>query len=176
MHFASAAHAERIRAVRIVYAQRNVAQQFFIQSFAQLTGGYELSFFAGKRTVVHGERHFHRRILDFYELHGLHGVRLTNGIADVQPFDAGKYHDVARFRRFHGHAVEPFDLIKRYDFLVRTHFFIVVIAHGNRLVRTRHAPFYSADADAPHEFVVIDARNKQLRRTFHVHIHRRNVR
>lgn len=71
VHFASAAHFERVGSFRLINTQRNVFQQLSEQSVAKMTRCDKFTLLAGKRTVVDAEVHFNSRLADFDERHRL---------------------------------------------------------------------------------------------------------
>ena len=95
MHLTAAAYAECVSGIGFVNAQRYVLEQLTEQTLAQMTGGDKLALAAGKRRVVDHEGHLDRRLGDLNERQSLNVLRVAQGLADGDAFDAGEADDLA---------------------------------------------------------------------------------
>ena len=99
MQFAASAHFERVGALGIGHAQRDVRFELAHQAFANLARGEELALAADERRVVDHEEHRDGRFVDGDRGDAVGMLRIGDRVADVEALDARDADDVAG-RRF----------------------------------------------------------------------------
>ena len=97
-------HLELIGVLRRLHAQGDVVDGLLGQAVAQIAAGDVFSVAAGERRIVDLKGHGDRRLIDDQGGQGLDGLRIAQGIGDVDPVDPGEGDDLAGF------GVRPFDL------------------------------------------------------------------
>ena len=175
MQFAASADLERIRAVSVADAQRNVRLQFAHQARAQVTARDISALTAREGGIVDLERHRDGRLADFDERQTLDALRRADGVTDGQIRRAGQRHDVAHADFFRVHTLQAVVLIQVAQTPRLARHAGLHICVDDVHARLEHAAGDAADADAPDILGVVDGGNQHLRRAVGIAFRRGNV-
>ena len=136
----------RMRPLRRAHAHGDVRLEFPFQALTDLTRRDELPFAAGERGRIHLEVHREGGFVHFEHGERFGALRVGDGRADRELFDAVHEHDVARFRFVDQHAVEPFELQDLID-LRALRGVLGAVHDGDLHVRTDAPAVDAPDAD-----------------------------
>ena len=164
MHLPPPGDVEAVAVGDLGHPERDVFQRLAHQPVADVPGRYVFPLAAGKRAVVDGERHLHRRGGDLHEGQRLHRIRRADGIADGDVSDAGQGNDVSGRRFRYGHAGQSVELIQAYGLRLLVLPVPVIIAYYDLLILPDRAAFHPTDGDASHVIVVVDGGHQHLQR------------
>ena len=156
VHFAAPHHTEALCGGGILHLQSHVFQKLLVQAVANLARGDELALFARKGAVIHREGHLHRGVVYLHKGQGLHKGRVAQRVADGDIRQAGECHNVAGAGLLHRGAAVGRKAVKRRNAPAPGKVFIMPVTHVNVLAHLYCAVLHPADADAPHELVVIN--------------------
>src|SRR4029077_1906746 len=106
LQFAAAQHAKGFRSVGVFHADGNVGEQLFLQAVAEIARSEVVAFLAGKRAAVDGENHGQRGLVDQQRLERLRSGEIGDAFANLDAFDTGDGHEVARKNAFGFVALE----------------------------------------------------------------------
>ncbi|RML47359.1 hypothetical protein APX70_200362 [Pseudomonas syringae pv. maculicola] len=164
---------ELVGGVAFFNAQGNVVQQFFVQTFLDVTAGDELAFFTAERRVVYLERHGNGRFVNGQRLHRFNVLWVAQGVGDEQLFEAADADDVAGSCFFDVYTVQTVVTHQFQDTTV-TALAVGVDSH-NLGVWLDLAASNTANADDAQEAVVVQCRDLHLERAVTVNGRCRNV-
>ncbi len=166
MQFAAAADLERIGAIGLADAQRDVRFEFPHQPLADLPRREVLAVAPRERRRVDAEEHRDRRLVDGDGADGLRRVRIGERVADVEALDAGDADDVARRRLVDLDPLQAGECEQLRQPVPEFGRAAVVLDLRDRRVDLRAAAENAADADAADVLVVVDRADQHLERAF----------
>ena len=135
VQLAPARDPEYIRLGGVFHAQRDVGEQFLVETVAYLPAGDELAFAPDQRGGVHLEIHVERGLVDLVHRQRLGLLLVGQRCADGNLVDARDLHDLARVRLVHRDPVQALETVDAGD-----------LGHGSGAIRLHHGHFH-ADTD-----------------------------
>ena len=173
MQLASAGDLERVRGVGLLHLHGDVGLHLFKESGAEVAGGDEFALAPREGRVVDVEGHGEGGLVDLDEGQGLRMLRVAQGLADVQPLDAGDRHNVADAGFLGLGAPEARELIQPRDL----HALLLAVLLAQHGLRAHFdAPALDlADAYAPDVIVVVEGGEQKLQRAVLVALRRRDI-
>ena len=175
MHLTSACNAEGLGGFGLINVQGNVLEGFLEQTVAQMTGGQEFSFLAGKWAVVDREGHLNGRCGNLNKFQRFRCIRRTDGLADAQLFDTGDTNDIADGCGLSWNTLQALNLVEGDNLGAVGNGRVMVVADDDLVIDIESAAGDSADADASNEVVVVDGGNQHLCRAFRVTLRSRDL-
>ena len=175
VHFAAAHDLEGVGRAAVLNPKRHVLLQLVHEAVADMAAGDKLSFASGKGAVVDGERHFHRRLGNFYKGQRLHMLRIADGITDIDLFKAGKGDDIAGAGFVDRRAINARKLVNRRYFGRLGVVCVMVVAEDNLLSLFHRSLFNATHGNAAHVVVIVNRRDKSLQGSVRVALRRVDI-
>src|SRR5947207_6052806 len=142
----------------IAHLQRNIAARLAGQTVTNVARGDKFSFASGKRRIVHQNAHPNCRRIDIDKLQRWSILRVGQGLADVNFFEAGQANNIASGSLFDLDLLEPFVSEKRSHVPA---FAAAVAVKADDRVPYGDAPAYDPpERDPPEIIAVIKIRNE----------------
>ena len=94
LQFSAAEHLEGVGRSGLLHLERDVGQQFLVETVTQVAGGNVLAFPARERRVIDRERHGDRGFIDLDYRKRCWDLGTGDGFADGDALDAGNGEDV----------------------------------------------------------------------------------
>ena len=163
MHLAAACNVKGIGA-HLCHMQRDILEQFSLQTVTQVAGRDVFALAARKRRIVDGEGHFDGRVGDLDEWQRLNGLQIAERTADGDIRNAGERDDLAGRCLLDGAAAKAGKLVQGDNLFLLLDGRVVVIADDDLLVLVDRAAFDAADAHTADKFVIVDGRDEYLKR------------
>ena len=162
MQLTTARHFELVSGVAFFNAQGNVVEQFFVQTFFDVTAGDELAFTAAERRVVNLEGHRNGWFVNGQRLHRFNIQWVAQSVGDEQLVEAADADDVACRSFFNVDTVQTVVTHQLQDTTVAA--LAVGIDSHNLGVRLDATTSNTANADDAQEAVVVQCRDLHLER------------
>ena len=137
-----------------------------------MTAGDVFAVLARERAVVDGKYHRQCRFVDIDRGQCFRMFRIGDGLADVDVFETGDRDDVAHLRVVRFHARQTVVRVQTADFILAH---LIAVHDRDRLTVTDETAYDTTDGDFADVIIVIQRRNHDLQRRFHVAFRRRNV-
>ena len=174
VHLAAARDVKGVGA-HLCHMQRDILEQFSLQTVAQVAGRDVFALAARERRIVDGEGHFDGRVRDLDERQRLDGFQIAERAADGDIRNAGEGDDLAGRCLLDGAAAKAGKLVQGDDLFLLLDGRVVVIADDDLLVLVDRAAFDAADAHTANEFVIVDGRDEHLQRPVFIALRRIDI-
>src|SRR5690606_19350150 len=173
LQLATAEHLELLRRVGRLDADRDVADEFAVETVLELTRCHELAFAPGHRRRVDAEDHRDRRLVYRDRLQRLRVLGRRHRLADHDAFDAREADDVAGCRLVRLDALQPFERVELRD--LRLFDAAIELAHGNLIADLHAAIEDAADGEASEVVAGVEVGDEHLERPPGIAGRRRNA-
>ena len=172
LQLAAAHHLERVGALGVFHAQRNVGEQLFFQALSQIARGNVLPFATRERRRVHHELNGDGRLVNRGDRQRRRVFNVRDGLADVDAGHSRNRDDVAQLG---GDDIGPLqpgerEQLRNLDLLHRP----VALGDGDVLAGAQRAVEDACDGQAAEIVAVIEIRHQHLQRSVRIALRMRN--